>query len=149
MEFIKKLNEITGKEYDLPEEREWETAVTAFYDHTTNWYQYAGSFELESVGWYNGNTNKIMPVKMKSPTVQGLYDMSGNVYEWCKNVYTENYYTEKGIDHVRVIRGGSYEDYEKTCRVRARNFQHFDVKSEVIGFRLALREVPEQFTTTV
>lgn len=133
--------------YRLPTEAEWEYAA-----RTNNSYIYAGGDELDEVGWHKGNANgHPHPVGQKKPNSWGLYDMSGNVWEWCFDLYQENVYRQRknilcqdpvadikhGIDGPRVIRGGSwsYESEGAQVSYRSRLASHF--KTSRIGFRVA------------
>jgi formylglycine-generating enzyme required for sulfatase activity len=81
-EFIHKLNELTGKKYRLPSENEWEYAARG--GNLSKGYKYAGSEDLAAVAWYNGTSGfHTHPVGQKAPNELGLYDMCGNVWEWC------------------------------------------------------------------
>lgn len=124
-EFIQKLNQITGKAYRLPTEYEWVLAATI--DNTI----YSGSDDLDEVGWYDADCNNLQSVGQKKPNSLGIYDMSGNVWEWCQNWYDEN-------KKYRVLRGGCWLSLPKNCRCLSR----FNLKPEdcysYIGFRLVL-----------
>ncbi len=139
--------ELKGWQFRLPTEAEWEYAARAGTSYT-----YAGGDKLKEVGWYNHNSHReTKPVGLKKPNAWGLYDMSGNVYEWCWDwADYENYYREcqeKGRvddpagpnsgDH-RVIRGGFYFDSPRDCRVSRRYSNGPTNRSHVVGFRLVL-----------
>lgn len=137
--FIRKLNEREGKEvYRLPSEAEWEYACRA---GTSG--DYAGN--LDAMGWYKGNAgDKTHPVGEKSPNGWGLYDMHGNVREWCGDWYGEKYYQSSPSEDPRgpntgshwVIRGGSWDDYGDRRRPTARNARPPGYRDFRIGFRI-------------
>lgn len=145
-EFIKKLNERTGKQFRLPTEAEWEFAArggTAYKG-----YMFSGSDEVRSVAWHNRDSNRDRhngpyAIKSKDPNELGIYDMSGNVNEWCQDWfgdYTADPQTNPqgpatGKEH--VYRGGSWWYYGMSCRVSRRNSGVKDVRG-VIGLRLAM-----------
>ena len=112
--FIKKLNEKTGKKYRLPTEAEWEYAARG--GKKSKGFTFAGGNVIDQVGWYLGNSNGPNKVGKLRPNELGIYDMSGNVWEWCQDWYNENYYNESPIDNpqgpesgeYKVQRGGSY-----------------------------------------
>ena len=126
-EFIGKLNARTGMKFRLPTEAEWEYAARG--GNRSKGYKYAGSDNLDEAGWYDGNSgNHTHPVGLKKPNELGLYDMSGNVWEWCEDWYGD--YTEESQTNPvgpqsgewgrRVLRGGSCWDDAWYCRVSVR-----------------------------
>ena len=136
-EFVKKLNARTGMKFRLPTEAEWEYAARG--GDRSKGYKYAGSDNLDEVGWYDGNSgNYTHPVGEKKPNELGLYDMSGNVWEWCQDWYgaysieAQTNPTGPRSGGSRVLRGGSYWDDAWYCRVSRRS--SFDP-----GFRFVLR----------
>ena len=139
--FISKLNEATGKKYRLPTEAEWEYACRG--GKKSAQYKYSGNNDLDLVGWYSYNSEfKTHPVGKMSPNELGIYDMSGNVWEWCSD-WASEYSSQPQTNPqgpetgtCKVVRGGSYvSDYLK-CRVSFRNSSVPAVASEEIGFRL-------------
>ena len=153
-EFIKKLDSLTGKTYRLPTEAEWEYAARG--GSKSRGYKYSGSNNLSEVAWYgyydNNDKNRTittrttMPVKSKSPNELGLYDMSGNVYEWCSDWYKSDYYANSPSTNpqgpspqsYRVLRGGSWSNDARYCRVSNRSNIGPSNRSHDLGFRLAL-----------
>lgn len=144
-EFIKRLNEKTGKSYRLPTELEWEFAARGG-KYSGN-YKYAGSNKLSAVGWYGRKKGAAHPVGQKDPNELGIYDLSGNVAEWCSDWYDGEYYRTtidavdpKGPDYgeKRVVRGGSYFDEDFMCRNVYRNRFEPETSRWDIGFRLAM-----------
>jgi formylglycine-generating enzyme required for sulfatase activity len=143
--FLQKLNEKTGKKYRLPTEAEWEYAARG--GNQSQGYKYAGSSNLDEVGWYNKNSgNKTHPVGEKKPNELGLYDMSGNVWEWCEDIWHENYlgapedgtaWLTDGDSRRRVLRGGSWGDDDYVSRVAVRYRLDPADRYYDVGFRLA------------
>ena len=145
-EFIAKLNEITGKNFRLPTEAEWEFAARG--GNLSQGYKYSGSDDINEVAWYKGNSvvgriGTPHDVGQKKPNELGLYDMSGNVQEWCQDYYS-NYTSESQTDPTgptsgseRVARGGYAEAPAKSCRVSMRS-QTNPSYGLYIGLRLAL-----------
>ena len=141
--FINKLNQMTGQNFRLPTEAEWEFAARG--GNKSLGYKYAGGNDINEVAWYYSNAGyKTHPVAQKLPNELGLYDMSGNVREWC-NDWFKSYSAENQINpqgpssgNSRVHRGGSYKDPETGCRVAKRTFDTPSTLFEYIGLRLAL-----------
>ena len=142
-EFIEKLNRLTGKNFRLPTEAEWEYAARG--GNKSRGYKYSGSNNPDAVAWYDDNSgSKTHPVATKQSNELGLYDMSGNVYEWCQDWYggyksnsqTNPTGASRGRD--RVVRGGSWSDGAWGVRVSLRNFDAPDYRSYGSGLRLAL-----------
>jgi formylglycine-generating enzyme required for sulfatase activity len=140
-QFIEELNTITGKKYRLPTEAEWEFAARG--GKLSKGYRYAGSDEINEVAWHAGNSDsKVHSVAEKKPNELGLYDMSGNVWEWCADWYGE--YTLKakkdpvGPDNrdCKVIRGGGWYCKVEYCHVAYRDFWFPGFKSSSGGLRL-------------
>ncbi len=137
--FIKKLNEKTGKNFRLPKENEWEYAARG--GNLSGGYTYAGSNNLDEVGWYIKTTNDkgTRPVATKKANELGLYDMSGNVWEWCQDKYGPypSCSELKQAESSRVLRGGSWYDRVSNCRSANRYDDLPDERSNLFGFRLA------------
>lgn len=139
--FIKKLNAKTGENYRLPTEAEWEYAARGGENQS---YTYAGSNTWDEVGWFYENSgNKTHPVGQKKANNFRLYDMSGNVWEWCQD--WADYYTKSPSNNpqgpstgsYRVRRGGSYRSTETVARVAYRDNYDPDFRLYSMGFRLA------------
>ena len=129
-EFISRLNSTTGKTFRLPKGNEWEYAAKG--GNKSHGYKYSGSDTMDEVGWYNENSgDETHDVKTKSPNELGIYDMSGNVLEWCEDLYDSS-------SSRRMYRGGSLYAYARYCRVSIRNFDTPDNESDCLGLRLAL-----------
>ena len=142
-EFIRRLNQMTGKSFRLPTEAEWEFAARG--GNRSNHYKYSGSNNLSSVAWYWDNSgSKTHPVGKKSPNELGLYDMSGNVWEWCADWYgdysSSAQTNPKGPSNgsFRVRRGGGWGSYARRCRVSHRSRLTPSLSYDDLGLRLAL-----------
>ena len=142
-EFIRKLSQKTGKQFRLPTEAEWEYAARG--GKKSNGYKYSGSNNIGSVAWYGDNSgSKTHEVKGKSPNELGLYDMSGNVWEWCsdwKGSYSSDSQTHPigaSSGSLRVLRGGSWSYSARGCRVSYRSGYDPSGRYFNIGLRLAL-----------
>lgn len=144
--FINKLNDITGRKFRLPTEAEWEYAARG--GKKSRGYQYSGSNKISDVAWYSSNSeHKTQPVGLKLANELGLYDMSGNVDEWCFDRFgfysalsqTNPLGADDGI--CRVYRGGSWEQTVGFCRSSDRsNYGTSKNRIYNLGFRLALSE---------
>ena len=143
-EFITKLNAQTGKKFRLPTEAEWEYAARG--GHKSKGYKYSGSNSISDVAWYGDNSSsKIHPVGQKSPNELGIYDMSGNVWEWCQDWYSSSAYSSSSQTNPtgpssgssRVLRGGSWNYSAGSCRVSLRYYNTPDYRDFNRGFRLA------------
>ena len=142
--FITKLNQKTGKTFRLPTEAEWEYAARG--GGKSKGYKYSGSNNIDDVAWYYGNSNnKTHPVKTKRPNELGIYDMSGNVWEWCSDWYgaysssSQTNPTGPSSGSNRVPRGGSWYNFARYCRVSNRSDYYFPShRINYLGFRLAL-----------
>ena len=142
-EFITKLNAMTGQKFRLPTEAEWEYAARG--GNKSKGYKYSGSNNIDDVAWYYGNSgSNTHAVKTKQPNELGIYDMSGNVWEWCSDwmgSYSSNAQTNPtgpSTGSNRVYRGGSWHSFAGYCRVSYRNFDAPDDRSYLLGLRLAL-----------
>ncbi len=141
--FIVKLNKLTGKSFHLPTEAEWEFAARG--GKNSRGYKYSGSNNLDEVAWFADNNNReTKDVKKKLANELGLYDMSGNVWEWCNDWYgkypsspqTNPQGPSSGSD--RVIRGGSWNNRMRVCRSVFCNYYSPSLSGDDLGLRLAL-----------
>lgn len=142
-EFIRKLNSLTGQNFRLPTEDEWEFACCG--GNNSRGYKYSGSKYIDDVAWYDGDSgDKTHPVATESPNELGIYDMSGNVWEWCADrygVYSSGAQTNpKGPydGSYRVYRGGSWSFNPRICRSSFRTDISPDSRSSYLGLRLSL-----------
>ena len=154
-DFITKLNILTGKNFRLPTELEWEYAASG--GPYSKGYKYSGSNDVNSVAWYidnyqnepcgdKGTTHK---VGLKKSNELGIYDMSGNVWEWCDDIYRNEYFENGKQKHPgwpfkgtflffrRIIKGGSWGGTEKGCRVLYTDYDVENYEDEYGGLRLA------------
>ena len=144
--FIQRLNAKTGLNFRLPTEAEWEYAARG--GSKSNGYTYAGSDTLENVAWCRWNSNNTPHMVMQMPANElGLYDMTGNVGEWCCDWYESDYYTKSagatnptgpttGID--RVCRGGNFITFSTFSRVWSRSAEPPTESYQTLGFRIVL-----------
>ncbi|MGM9694084.1 MAG: formylglycine-generating enzyme family protein, partial [Alloprevotella sp.] len=145
--FIDKLYDLTGKRFRLPTEAEWEFAARG--GNLSRHTQYSGSSRIDDVAWYKDNSgNKTYPVKTKQPNELGIYDMTGNVREWCQdqnNAYssfaqTDPCFEEENSGSNRVNRGGSWYNSPRSCRSSERADIRPSFSDASLGLRLALSE---------
>ena len=143
-DFIRKLNSLTGQNFRLPTEAEWEFAARG--GNSSRGYRYSGSDAIDNVAWYRGNSGSITHnVGTKSPNELGICDMSGNVYEWCSDWYEEysssSQTNPKGPSRgfMRAMRGGCWGSYSvEDCRVSYRGCTLPDNHYDTEGLRLCL-----------
>jgi formylglycine-generating enzyme required for sulfatase activity len=142
-EYIKKLNAKTGKNYRLPTEAEWEYAARG--GNQSKGYTYSGSNTIDNVAWYSSTSDsKAHPVGQKSPNELGIYDMSGNVWEWCSDWYGSDYYKNSSSNNpkgansgpYRVLRGGAWDHRPANCRIAFRFNGTPAYRNGSIGFRV-------------
>ena len=139
--FLPRLNKITGDNYRLPTEAEWEYAARGGCNSQA--YKYSGSNTVGDVAWYSENSNsKSHQVGIKQPNELGIYDMSGNVWEWCSDWYADYTSSEEtnptGADSgsYRVFRGGYWGLSARDCRVSIRSSANPTNRNNSVGFRL-------------
>ena len=148
IDFCNKLNELTDNKYGfrLPTEAEWEYAARG--GNKSKGYTFSGSKDnIDNVAWYSGNSNsRTHVVKTKAANELGIYDMSGNVFEWCSDWYDSNYYENSPAKNPkgpstgddRVLRGGGWNCDADGCCVAYRYCYHPDDSNINYGFRLAV-----------
>lgn len=141
-DFLRQLNAQTGQNYRLPTEAEWEYAARG--GNSSRGYGYSGSNTIGEVAWYDGNSSsKTHTVGGKKANELGLYDMSGNVYEWCSDWYgsyavgAQTNPKGASLGTHRVGRGGNWNDIPQSCRAARRCGWHPTYRLNYLGFRLA------------
>ena len=145
-DFIRKLNEQTGKNYRLPTEAEWEYAAKG--GKSSRGYAYSGSNDINSAAWNTENSgSKTHTVGSKQANELGVYDLTGNVWEWCSDLHgTYSNYSETNplgasSGQNRVLRGGSWSDFARFCRYSNRIMYNPGNGDLIYGFRLVLPSV--------
>jgi formylglycine-generating enzyme required for sulfatase activity len=145
-DFIKDLNQKTGRDFRLPTEAEWEYAARSG-GQREKWSGSNNESDLDNYAWHNNNSDRdTHPVGQKRPNRLGLYDMTGNVWEWVGDWYDSSYYKEStrsnpggpGRGGDRVYRGGSYKDKANDLRTVKREKKSNRRSDSTLGFRLAL-----------
>lgn len=143
-EFIQKLNQKTGRKFRLPTEAEWEYAARG--GSKSRGYKYSGSNNIGIVAWYDGSSNnETHNVKTKQANELGIYDMSGSVWEWCQDWYnsyskdSQTNPTGPSSGSIRVLRGGSWSDDARYCRVTTRYCYSPFFQEKYFGLRLVLQ----------
>lgn len=154
--FVSKLSALTDSTFRLPTETEWEYAARG--GRRSKGYKYSGSNNIDEVAWYienyresnYGEKGTTHPVGLKKPNELGIYDMSGNVWEWSNDWYTKEYYHNGKAVHPEwpfkglprffrcILRGGSWGGSAKGCRVSYIDYDIPNYKDEYGGFRLAM-----------
>ncbi len=143
--FISILDSMTKEDYSLPTEAQWEYAAEGTDDRLR--FHFSGGNKLAILGWYRDNSNnQTHPVGQKATNANGIYDMSGNVAEWCLDWYGENYYNKiqngntdprgPATGTFKVVRGGSWDSNETFCKTTTRSRDLPNQKKPSIGFRL-------------
>jgi formylglycine-generating enzyme required for sulfatase activity len=145
-QYISKLKQLSGNSFSLPTEAQWEYAARSGGRNQ----KYAGGNNADSVAWYDSNSGgKTHRVGTKSPNGLDLYDMSGNVWEWCEDVYDKKAYSKHSRNNPlvtsgsnsRVLRGGSWRDDPRDVRAAFRHRFSADLRRSRVGFRLCLSRV--------
>ena len=136
-EFITRLNAMTGQNFRLPSEAEWEYAARG--GRKSKGYLYAGSNNIDEVAYTLSNYKKhvYLPVAQFKPNELGLYDMSGNVWEWCEDWYRKTP-NSKPSSNFHVVRGGGYDCSPRYCRSTNRFMYDQRRRRDLVGFRLAM-----------
>ena len=146
--FIRRLNQRTGRRFALPTEAQWEFACTGRGRRTPYPWGHDDYRPRANCGGCDtqGPRGKTMPVASYLPNASGLYDMGGNVREWCRDLYDEKGYARPdeadirpGARGTRVVRGGAYVDGVSASLCRARNNALPQISSSYLGFRLMIR----------
>lgn len=139
-EFVERLSQLTGRIFRLPSEVEWEFAAKGGI--STHGYTYSGGNDLYRLGWYDENSgSRTHPVGSKLPNELGIYDMSGNVWEWTSDLYSSNYSSSRNggsSGSCRVDRGGGWVNSARNCRAADRYCDAPSYRDIYLGLRLAL-----------
>lgn len=142
LQFVAKLSAMTGLAFGLPSEAQWEFAARG--GNNTRHYRFSGSSSVDDVAWHKGNSQSIVhPVGEKQPNELGLYDMSGNLWEWCRDTYGP-YPTTTQTDPLvesgsrYVLRGGAWTYLPSYCRVTCRDAYNGEAKSVSNGVRVVV-----------
>lgn len=141
MDYCLWLSKLTGLNFSLPHEKEWEYA--AMGGHKSRKFPFSGHKNIAKVAWYAKNSQRqTHPVGMKQPNILGLYDMSGHTWEWCSNWFEyQDEISEKAAPantRGKAMRGGSWLHHEDACKIITRGWSKQNTNSSTIGFRLKL-----------
>jgi len=143
--FIRRLNQLTGLQFALPSEAQWEFAARG--GNKSRGYLYSGSNDQDAVAWFKENSgSRPRRVADKQPNELGIYDMSGNVWEWCNDWYNVRSYEDSvrndptgfALGNARVFRGGSWRNSSQFLRVAYRNYIEPNKRYNDLGLRLVL-----------
>lgn len=144
LKFVNKINILMNRGFRLPSETEWEYAARG--GKFNQGLQHAGSNKLKEIGWYRKNSvGQTQPVGLKSPNKLGIYDMNGNLWEWCADHWHKNYedaplngsaWVEGRLMDERVVRGGSWYSIEEECLLLKRYNDFKNIRDDLIGFRI-------------
>ena len=145
LEFCRQLSSLTSKHFTLPTETQWEYAARGGHKTPSTPTLFAGSDDIDAVGWYKDNSDSTThTVAKKAPNALGLYDMTGNVFEWCLDWYG-SYTSDAATDpqgpadgSERVSRGGSWNYPASYCRTSIRACSAPDVTYYMLGFRVVM-----------
>lgn len=148
-QFCEKLSAMTGRKARLPSEAEWEYSCRA--NSTTEYFFGDEAKELHDYAWFEDNSpDRTMPVGLKKPNLWGLYDMVGNVWEWCEDVWNSGYSGAPSDGSAwlkneerqgrRCVRGGAWNMDAFRCRSSYRSFDWNDTATDRLGFRIVLSE---------
>ena len=139
IQFVRRLSELTDLKFDLPTEEEWEYAARG--GQKSRHYRYAGSNNIEEVAWYRHNSSlRTHPVGEKQPNELGIYDMSGNVWEWTKSKAHRYGIDVSSEDKMLIRRGGSAIHVDKNCRISFRYETERSKHNMGSGLRVVIRE---------
>lgn len=147
-DFVRELNKLSSVQFDVPSEAQWEFAARG--GKASNGYHYSGGDNLDEVAWYQGNAGRVLHnVGEKAPNELGLYDMSGNVWEWCRDTYglytanaemnPESNYSDL-MEGYNSLRGGGFAHFANSSRVTARDKYYYENCSISNGVRLILKK---------
>ncbi len=145
--FIAALNQKTGLTFRFPTEAEWEYAASSKGKHKV----LAGSDDVNKIAWHSQNSKKIQKVGTKNPNDFGLYDMNGNVLEWCEDVHDRFAYKKHSQDNpiidsgsnFHVLRGGSWKNYPSNIRITRRYGSAANIGHPYFGLRLCISEIDQ------